>query len=39
MSLELDFKTLSEFLEEHSDKWELEHRFTHNNGFTIIKRK
>ena len=30
---------VSEFLEEHSNEWELVERFTNNNGFTIIKRK
>lgn len=32
------WKAIEEFLENNSD-WELEHRFTNNNGFTIIKRK
>ena len=30
---------VTEFLEEHSDEWELVERFTNNNGFTILKRK
>ena len=30
---------VTEFLDEHSDEWELVERFTNNNGFTIIKRK
>jgi hypothetical protein len=32
------WKAIEEFLENNSD-WELEHRFTNNNGFTIIRRK
>ena len=30
---------VTEFLEEYSNEWELEHRFENNNGFTILKRK
>jgi hypothetical protein len=30
---------VTEFLDEHSDEWELVERFENNNGFTIIKRK
>ena len=30
---------VTEFLEEYSKEWELEHRFENNNGFTILKRK
>lgn len=29
---------IEEFLEEKKDEWVLEKRYTHNNGFTIIKR-
>ena len=32
------WKAIEEFLENNSD-WELKHRFTNNNGFTIIRRK
>ena len=32
------WKAIEEFLENNLD-WELEHRFTNNNGFTIIRRK
>ena len=31
------WKAIEEFLETHPE-WELEKRFTNNNGFTIIKR-
>ena len=30
---------VTEFLDENSDTWELQKRYEHNNGFTIIKRK
>ena len=30
---------VTEFLIENSDTWELQKRYEHNNGFTIIKRK
>ncbi len=32
------WKAIEEFLHSNSTEWEMEKRFTHNNGFTIIKR-